>query len=49
MKMKYEMVQQRFGRDFMVRPNYSVFDIEDSVRPILVSVENVEIRFGGTK
>ena len=42
----YQKVRQRFGRDFMVRPNYSVFGNEDSVRPNLGSVENIEIRFG---
>ena len=30
----------------MVRPNYSVLDIADSVRPNLGSAKNVEIRFG---
>ena len=40
------MFQQRFGANVMVRPNYSVLDSEDSVRPNLGSVENIEIRFG---
>ena len=32
-KMRYEKVRLRFGKDVMVRPNYSVLDIGDSVRP----------------
>ena len=32
LKKRYQKVRQRFGGDFMVRPNYSVLDIEDSVR-----------------
>ena len=39
----------RFGTDDMVRPNYSVLVIGDSVRPNLGSVENIEIRFGRTE
>ena len=48
LKMRYEKVRLRFGKDVMVRPNYSVLEIGDSVRPNLGSVENIEKRFGRT-
>ena len=44
--MRYQKVWQRFGTDVMVRPNYSVLNIGDSVCPNLGSVGNIEIRFG---
>ena len=49
MKMLYQKVWQRFGTDVMVRPNYSVLDIEYSVQTNLGSVGNLETRFARTE
>ena len=49
LEMRYQKVWLRFGIDIMVRPNYSVLDIGDSVRPNLGSAENLETRFGRTE